>query len=73
MTNIKIVKCKICGKVLKTRANHFFRCCHFGQSIKDNLVLEGVVLKSKKTEIPDPNFAENEAKNSEIEVEFKEK
>ena len=35
---LKVVKCPICGKVLKTRANYFFRCCGIAHNLKNNQI-----------------------------------
>jgi len=40
------VRCPICGKVLKTRAKYFFRCCGSAHDIKRYIVAENFSLKN---------------------------
>lgn len=51
---MKIVKCRICGKIKKTSAKKYFRCCMTLQDIKSSLLSDVTVwtkaekLKNRK-------------------------
>lgn len=45
---VKLVKCSICGKVKKTHAKEFFKCCNRAQKITS----ENWINKSEVDEIP---------------------
>jgi len=59
---LKIVKCPLCGKVLKTRGNYFFRCCGIGWNINEHKITDGFSLKEAL------KSGKNEQKNGKNEV-----
>jgi hypothetical protein len=40
------VKCAICGRIIKTRAKYFFRCCGIAQDINKSKLIENYQFKS---------------------------